>query len=282
MGLAGGIEKKRLWAAVLLMGGMLETCGLFSGSMIFCEAKEDQVEQEVIDLATAFFEAQTPEELEAMEDHLDNPNSLEYQLYVVKQQTYFACGCIERKNIEVRVFPLSSGQRWCAVGSGDWVIRDCDAVLPEFEARVIKRNADGELQIKTLDAGDEEIALLEEILTTDEIVAELYEKEKNYAEALAANPELNEWKRETEEAYDQATEELARKRVEKYLASYSDYSYTVKEGDCLWSIAEEQLGNGRLWSSLYEQNQDVIGENPDLLYVGITLRYGAYDSSLLY
>ena len=49
-------------------------------------------------------------------------------------------------------------------------------------------------------------------------------------------------------------------------------SYIVKKGDCLWDIAEEQLGDGMLWSGLYERNQDVIGDNPDLLYVGITLQ----------
>ena len=49
-------------------------------------------------------------------------------------------------------------------------------------------------------------------------------------------------------------------------------SYVVQKGDCLWDIAEEQLGDGMHWSGLYEQNKDLIGENPDLLYVGITLQ----------
>lgn len=35
------------------------------------------------------------------------------------------------------------------------------------------------------------------------------------------------------------------------------------------------------WSGLYERNKDVIGENPDLLYVGITLHFDRYDTSLL-
>ena len=48
-------------------------------------------------------------------------------------------------------------------------------------------------------------------------------------------------------------------------------SYFVKKGDCLWSIAEQELGDGMYWTDIYEANRAVIGENPDLLYVGISL-----------
>ncbi|MDE7428464.1 MAG: hypothetical protein K2N00_04215, partial [Lachnospiraceae bacterium] len=47
--------------------------------------------------------------------------------------------------------------------------------------------------------------------------------------------------------------------------------YVVKIGDCLCDIAETQLGDGMRWSGIYETNKALIGDDPDLLYVGIEL-----------
>lgn len=47
-------------------------------------------------------------------------------------------------------------------------------------------------------------------------------------------------------------------------------TYVVVSGDCLWSIAQEYLGDGALYSEIYELNMDVISD-PDLIYVGQTI-----------
>lgn len=44
-------------------------------------------------------------------------------------------------------------------------------------------------------------------------------------------------------------------------------SYTVVKGDCLWSIAKKQLGNGSRWQEIYNLNRDKIA-NPNLIYPG--------------
>lgn len=41
----------------------------------------------------------------------------------------------------------------------------------------------------------------------------------------------------------------------------------VEEGDCLWSIAEEQLGDGNRWKEIYELNEDSI-DDPSLIHPG--------------
>ena len=43
--------------------------------------------------------------------------------------------------------------------------------------------------------------------------------------------------------------------------------YKVKEGDCLFSIAREILGDQFLWERIYEANKDLI-KSPDKVYVG--------------
>lgn len=47
-------------------------------------------------------------------------------------------------------------------------------------------------------------------------------------------------------------------------------TYVIVRGDTLWKIARKFLGNGALWTRIYEVNQDII-ENPDLIYVGQTI-----------
>lgn len=53
------------------------------------------------------------------------------------------------------------------------------------------------------------------------------------------------------------------------------YYRTVREGDCLWSIAEDYLGHGQEYLSIYEKNRDVIGADPRLIQPGMRLEIEA-------
>ncbi len=44
--------------------------------------------------------------------------------------------------------------------------------------------------------------------------------------------------------------------------------YVVKSGDNLWNISRDHLGGGQNWHAIYDQNTNVIGSNPDLIYPG--------------
>ena len=50
--------------------------------------------------------------------------------------------------------------------------------------------------------------------------------------------------------------------------------YEVVKGDCLWSIAREQLGSGSRWEEIYQLNQDVIAD-PARIFPGQQLRLPA-------
>jgi len=54
-------------------------------------------------------------------------------------------------------------------------------------------------------------------------------------------------------------------------------SYQVKSGDCLWAIAEQQLGDPYRWVELYQLNQAAIGSNPDMIYPNTQLQLPSAD-----
>lgn len=47
-------------------------------------------------------------------------------------------------------------------------------------------------------------------------------------------------------------------------------AYTVKKGDCLWNIAKKYLGDGALYSKIYDLNKAQISD-PNLIHPGQTL-----------
>ncbi len=56
--------------------------------------------------------------------------------------------------------------------------------------------------------------------------------------------------------------------AEEKAAQEAESTYTVQAGDTLWGIAQKLLGNGALYTKIYEANKDVIGSNPDVIKVG--------------
>ncbi len=64
---------------------------------------------------------------------------------------------------------------------------------------------------------------------------------------------------------DQDTQAAADPAAEKESAAPS--TYVVQKGDCLWTIAEKHLGDGRRWTEIYEKNKSSIAD-PNLIYPG--------------
>lgn len=48
--------------------------------------------------------------------------------------------------------------------------------------------------------------------------------------------------------------------------------YLVKPGDSLWSIAEQELDDPYRWVEIYENNQQTIGDDPNMIHVGLELQ----------
>ena len=173
---------------------------------------------------------------------------------------------------------MSDGKHWVASVSADMIVEDFDVGIPGLVVYLVGRNEEGELKIALSEysgLSDEFLKEMRELTLSDEMVDHNTEIAMAYNELVAERPDIMEWLMETQEAVDRAESERFRSvkaDIEKEKSDVKKGSYTVKKGDCLWSIAEEQLGDGMRWSDLYEDNRAVIGEDPNLIYVGIELQ----------
>ncbi|QAY71632.1 LysM peptidoglycan-binding domain-containing protein [Xylanimonas protaetiae] len=58
-------------------------------------------------------------------------------------------------------------------------------------------------------------------------------------------------------------------------AAATTASYTVRRGDSLWRIAEQQLGDPHRWTEIHELNRALLGDQPDLIAAGTVLQLPA-------
>lgn len=280
-------RKQRLPVTALVLGIALTVGGFFLDAGTVCEAKEE--EQEITEFITAYYNAQTPEGIDTLADFVDDPLSEDFQRDLLRQQITLREGGIQGwENIKVTVLPMSDGKHWVVSVSGDLIVEGIDVGIPGLKVLLVGRNEEGELKVVLYDDTTSSDAFLKEIRElslSDEIVEHSNETAVAYNALISERSDVMEWALETQGAVDrEMTEALAREEMLSTKADSEEEdntgeepdvkngSYTVQKGDCLWDIAEEQLGDGMRWSSLYEQNKDLIGENPDLLYVGITLQ----------
>lgn len=280
---------------LLILGAAFAVCGFFPGGRIVCEAKETGTvtakkesaaateEQEVIEFVTAYRNAFSPEGIDTLADYVDDPEDEVFQIDLFRNKAMLKQGVRGWENIRVIAKPMSDGKHWVASVSSDLLMDDLEYGIPGLNVMLVKRNEAGELKIVIGNDPEETDAFLKEvreISLSDEIVDHSNEIAVAYNALLAENPELVEllesMQMKIEEEVAEMLEEQFPVKVkaagtdEEKSAAEKD-TYTVKTGDCLWYIAEEQLGDGMRWGGLYEKNKDVIGENPDLLYVGVEL-----------
>ena len=73
---------------------------------------------------------------------------------------------------------------------------------------------------------------------------------------------------ETAEQIKKATSRRAKSTASKVISQ----EYTVKSGDSLSAIAQKFYGNAGEWDVIYQANKRIIGDNPNMIQVGQTLK----------
>ena len=153
----------------------------------------------------------------------------------------------------------------------EWIVEDFDVGLPGATAELVGRDQGGNPVIETYSdmTINEQIAReMREIALSDKAQEKINERQIKFNDIIYENTDIAEWVNDLQNAVMRALEEdyYGIEQQEK------DDCYIVKKGDCLWSIAQEQLGDGMEWGSIYQVNRAVIGDDPDLLYIGIELQ----------
>lgn len=117
------------------------------------------------------------------------------------------------------------------------------------------------------------VSLLEKTVELNEEAKNLYE-DKNY---IAARDKTLESRNSIELAYRYAEEIERKKREQRRAGEISEQRslreneryYRVKlnteDRDCLWKIADRELGNPFAWKNIYNRNDDIIND-PNLIY----------------
>lgn len=295
MGIADGRKKWWLRVAAMTLGGMLAAGGNFPGGRAVCEAKETGTsvttrqatdtaagdEQEIIDFVTAYRKAFSAEGIETLADYVNDPEDPSFQIDLLRNRAMLELGVKGWENMDVAACPMSDGKHWFVSVSGDLIVDAFDVGIPGLKIELVGRNEEGELKIVLSDKGELSDALLremQELSLSDEMVDRNNKVAMAYNDLIAERPDIMEWLLEMNEAIDREVAQTLEETLSTKAASEGGNSdtgkeaYTVKKGDCLWTIAEKQLGDGMLWSGLYERNKEVVGGNPDLLYIGITLQ----------
>lgn len=112
-----------------------------------------------------------------------------------------------------------------------------------------------------------DVSLLEKTVELNEEAKNLYE-DKNY---IAARDKTLESRNSIELAYRYAEEEQRRageisdQRSLRENERYYRVKLNTEDRDCLWKIAERELGNPFAWKNIYNRNDDIIND-PNLIY----------------
>ena len=203
------------------------------------------------------------------------------------------------EDVEVNAYAVLDGDYFAAYVAYDIVIEwnGDELAIPGLKTLLVRQSELSQWCITSIDGLSDEVPkkLREEMLQlndSDEIDDLFDAVSREYDDTLVNTPGLSELITEVNFEADKligsnmASEAFQEKGAWDYffgeedgllttsLNGEKDDIYIVQKGDCLWRIAEQELGDGMYWVGLYEANRDVIGENPDLLWVGIELNLG--------
>lgn len=254
---------------------------------------------EAEDFIRELYEAESNRDVNWIREKLEDDAVEDWAIKLGK--IYFDDFCFQRyDNIQVKAYPTSDKDYFAAYAAYDMVIEwnGETLALPGFIGLIIKKSGSSEWHITSgndlSDALEEEIRQLS---FSDEIVDMYNTISIEYNDMLAGTPELSYWINDMNDRIYHwvgswlSSETCREKGAWDYLfgeedglltASLNEEKndiYIVQKGDCLWSIAERELGDGMYWVRLYEANRDVIGENPDLLWVGTELDLAFFSSA---
>lgn len=246
--------------AVFLTGAALWA---YSGQIIAHAAENQWQTEDVEEFVRSYYESKT---VDRMADawNMRGDDTIFDQAMLESMADYGLQGFEVRT---VLIYPLSEPGVWLSGTAYELVVEESEIKLPGFEMFLVQEQEDGRLLIFTEDISHSLQDEVRQILNEQEIVALIEETDSEFSEILMKHPEVMEWMQDIsyQASIRYGEAQLKEKKPENDL-------YMVQKGDCLWHIAEEQLGDGSRWTELYDANKAAIGDDPNLILIGMELR----------
>lgn len=168
---------------------------------------------------------------------------------------------------ENRVVFISSGMKTPVSGK----------TLAGLETWIAEKGSEGGWMIhmseeKQEQLKDVDMEQVSEYAESDNMRSWMAETDRSFWETLETDPALENWLADVvEDMTDEMYWNGIYYEVDENDTDHEAAEYIVKRGDCLWRIAENELGGGILWTDLYTRNKAVIGDDPDLILPGMEL-----------
>lgn len=286
LGLSGRVKKLIFWCCIAI----LLFCQYPPVSLMAKGAADSQKTAEAEAFVAELYEAQTNRDVNWIRDRLEDDAVTDMALMLGR--IYFDDFGFQRyDDVEVKVYPTSREDYFLACVVYYMVIdwNGEELSLPGRDSWLVRQNRNSQWSVASVSGLPDEFTgqLKEQMeqLFSGELADWAISVNEEFNDIMMERPILLNWLSEVMSEADQRVASVIHTEKDAWdylfneedglltasLKGKEDNVYIVQEGDCLWSIAEREFGDGMYWVKLYEANRDVIGENPDLLWVGAEL-----------
>lgn len=239
------------------------------GEKVWAESSRNDRQAEAEEIVRLYYEARSEGDVQAI-NRLFGEEDQKRNIIILAGKE---CGVEEYTVLQMNVYPLGQDpDAWLFIVTYELRVKDIEAGLPGIESLEVY-SAGESLYLRGENASDDPyIEQIASITNKEEVINQVAECNQRFTEAVMENERFWKWAEELQEKLAaMAKEPLAEKAGEggdtQQEGAETQY-YVVRKGDCLWRIAERQMGDGRRWQELYERNSKSIGGNPNLILPG--------------
>ena len=239
------------------------------GAKVCAESSRNDRQAEAEELVRLYYEACSEGDIQAINRFFEEESrDRNIKILACKE-----CGVEEYTGLQMDVYPLGQdSDAWLFIVTYELRVKDIETGLPGIELLEVY-SAGESLYLRGENASDDPyIEQIASITNKEEVINQVVECDRQFAEAVMENERFWKWAEELQEKMLAMAKEPLAEKVEEGGDTQKEEEetqyYVVRKGDCLWRIAERQLGDGRRWQELYERNRKSIGGNPDLILPG--------------
>lgn len=197
------------------------------------------------------------------------------EVQIMSDLALVECGLQEYHNLQSHIYQ-SSENSWLVIVGYEMEVEGVDIWLPGMVSEYVIKDEQGQFMLPWQAEETSMVNKHAELAMTDPEIAGLFEAcDDSYIQILQNDitGEVQDFDEKLRKTYDRLVEEyiiMTENSWQDDKSTKSDTAqyYTVRQGDCLWSISEEYLESGQNWRLLYKKNREIIGEFPELIFPG--------------